>query len=146
MRAFTEALQPGEADFWNRKLIETFSEAAENAPGDTVSKAYARAFEAFQKDKWQVLAEGPAALTPAEYAKMDAGPDLTAISRLRFGATPKKVKKEKGPKRGLTAYQRFMKKTLAELKDEDQKTRFKICSQRWKAMSKEEQDQYKTDE
>ena len=148
MRAFAEALSPGEADFWNRKLIETFSEASEKNPGETVSKAYARAFEAFQKDKWQLLTNPHARLTPAEYEAMDAGPDLTAIPRVRFGTkkvTKKEAKADK-VKKPLNGYQRFVKEQWAKIDDPVAKNRMQILSKRWKEMTQEERDEYKPNE
>ena len=147
MRAFAETLSPGEADFWNRKLIETFSEASEKNPSETVSKAYARAFESFQKDKWQLLTDPHARLTPAEYEAMDAGPDLTAIPRVRFG-TKKATKKDTKDKvkKPLNPYQRFVKDQSPTINEPNAKNRMQILSKRWKEMTQEERDEYKPNE
>lgn len=146
MSGFSGQLAAAEAELWNTILVDTLTKTLEKTPGAPVSSAYSEAWNEFQRVKWILSAEKNRALTPEEYKAMDAGPDLSAVGRVRFGGKgQKKAKSTRASK--PSPYNIFVRATLEEhkeaWKDLEQSKKMKAVASIWNQMSEEEKAEYK---
>ena len=92
MTHFGALVEPAKTQEWNTILTRVLNDKYKVNPGCCLSEAYAEAWVQFQQQNWQSAVKDGSGRKKQEYAQMDAGPDLTAISRTRYGAV-KKAKK-----------------------------------------------------
>lgn len=145
MSQFAAFVDPSKKNEWNKVLQEVLSETSKTNPGCPISDAYADAWVKFQTQNWETEVRNGVGLSHDEYAKMDAGPDLTAIYRTRFGVVKKKSKRPSTPRKPNN-YSIFLKQSMEEHKEEwkdlTSTEKFRLIADMWKEMTSEDKKKY----
>lgn len=145
MSGFAENLSPAESELWNSILLEAVSRTMKTAPGTPIPVTYSEAWNEFQRMKWTLDVDKNKGLNAEEYKAMDAGPDLSAVGRVRF---PTGKKSKKSHKTGsVSAYSLFVREMCNEHREAwaelDSKQKIKAVAAIWHQMSDEEKAAFK---
>lgn len=128
-----ETKSPSESALWDKILQHKVKYFMKNSPMTSIKEVVANTEKDYLEQKWISLIDTDKyLLTIDQYIELgnDFGPDLTAISRSRFD--PKLLRNTKN-----SAYINFRKSMKSTMKNED-------IIKKWKEMSQEEKDKFKT--